>query len=45
MIGYWYKQSFKGVGPPKMLRMPKRRKTPKIYFGTRTHKQVTQIVR
>ena len=31
--------------PPDLLRMPKRRKCPKIYFGTRTHKQVAQIVR
>ena len=28
-----------------LLRMPKRKKCPKIYFGTRTHKQVAQIVR
>ena len=28
-----------------MLSMPKRKKCPKIYFGTRTHKQVAQIVR
>jgi len=27
------------------LRMPKRKKCPRIYFGTRTHKQVAQIVR
>ena len=27
------------------LRMPKRKKCPKIYFGTRTHKQVAQIIR
>ena len=31
--------------PPDLLKMPKRRKCPKIYFGTRTHKQVAQIVR
>ena len=30
---------------PNYLRMPKKRKCPKIYFGTRTHKQVAQIVR
>eukprot|EP00092_Neocalanus_flemingeri_P038788 GFUD01042231.1.p1 GENE.GFUD01042231.1~~GFUD01042231.1.p1 ORF type:complete len:1506 (+),score=423.98 GFUD01042231.1:334-4518(+) len=34
------------VGPGAgYLQMPKRKKYPKIYFGTRTHKQVTQIVR
>ena len=27
------------------MKMPKKRKCPKIYFGTRTHKQVAQIVR
>jgi len=27
------------------LRMPKRKKCPRIYFGTRTHKQIAQIVR
>jgi hypothetical protein len=26
-------------------RLPKRQKVPKIFFGTRTHKQVAQIVR
>jgi len=30
---------------PQYLRMPKKRKCPRIYFGTRTHKQVAQIVR
>ena len=30
---------------PSYLKMPKKRKCPKIYFGTRTHKQVSQIVR
>ena len=30
---------------PNYLKMPKKRKCPKIYFGTRTHKQVAQIVR
>jgi hypothetical protein len=28
-----------------LLRLPKRQRVPKIYFGTRTHKQVAQIVR
>ena len=28
-----------------LLKMPKKKKCPKIYFGTRTHKQVSQIVR
>ena len=35
-------------GPPtnnQPLSMPKRKKCPRIYFGTRTHKQVSQIVR
>jgi len=32
-----------GCVPP--LRMPKKQNVPKIYFGTRTHKQVSQIVR
>ena len=27
------------------LRVPKKQSVPKIYFGTRTHKQVAQIVR
>ena len=31
--------------PPDLLKMPKRKRCPKIYFGTRTHKQVAQIVR
>ena len=30
---------------PEFLVMPKKKKCPKIYFGTRTHKQVEQIVR
>ena len=30
---------------PNYLKMPKKRKCPKIYFGTRTHKQVSQIIR
>jgi len=34
-----------GLEGPKLLRMPKRKKVPTIYFGTRTHKQVAQIVR
>jgi len=33
------------VRPPEKLKMPKRKKCPKIFFGTRTHKQVAQIVR
>jgi hypothetical protein len=28
-----------------LLRLPKRQRVAKIYFGTRTHKQVAQIVR
>ena len=30
---------------PQYLKMPKKKKCPRIYFGTRTHKQVAQIVR
>ena len=30
---------------PNYMKMPKKRKCPKVYFGTRTHKQVAQIVR
>ena len=30
---------------PEVLAMPSRMKCPRIYFGTRTHKQVAQIVR
>jgi Fanconi anemia group J protein len=30
---------------PARLRLPKKQTVPKIYFGTRTHKQVAQIVR
>ena len=41
------KQPLPGAVPAakEALRMPKRKKCPKIYFGTRTHKQVAQIVR
>ena len=31
--------------PPEQLKMPKKKRCPKIFFGTRTHKQVSQIVR
>ena len=37
-----------GINPPpgiNLLRMPKKQKVPTIFFGTRTHKQVSQIVR
>ena len=34
-----------GVAGPPLLSIPKRRRCPKIYFGTRTHRQVAQIVR
>ena len=30
---------------PNYLKLPKKQQVPKIYFGTRTHKQVSQIVR
>jgi hypothetical protein len=33
-----------GAADP-LLRLPKRQRVAKIYFGTRTHKQVAQIVR
>ena len=31
--------------PPIKLKMPRKKRCPKIFFGTRTHKQVSQIVR
>jgi hypothetical protein len=34
-----------GSSEEPLLRLPKRQRVPKIYFGTRTHKQVAQIVR
>ncbi len=30
---------------PHRIRLPKKQSVPKIYFGTRTHKQVSQIIR
>ena len=30
---------------PHRMRLPKKQSVPKIYFGTRTHKQVSQIIR
>ena len=32
-----------GGGAQQLLKMPKRKKVPVIYYGTRTHKQVAQI--
>ncbi len=37
-------KSSSGAADP-LLRLPKRQRVAKIYFGTRTHKQVAQIVR
>ncbi|CAG0896403.1 unnamed protein product [Darwinula stevensoni] len=34
-----------GQGPPVREGKPREMKVPKIYFGTRTHKQITQLVR
>jgi hypothetical protein len=34
-----------GSAADPLLRLPKRQRVAKIYFGTRTHKQVAQIVR
>ncbi|XP_071742966.1 Fanconi anemia group J protein homolog [Lepeophtheirus salmonis] len=31
--------------PELLSRRPRKRRVPKIYFGTRTHKQITQIIR
>ena len=39
------KNSSKPQTPPNLMKLPKKRRCPKIYFGTRTHKQVAQIVR
>ena len=33
------------VNQPERKKVMKRKKVPKIYFGTRTHKQISQIIR